>query len=355
MTFQFKIQQYQTDAVDAVVQCFEGQPYIDRVEYTIDPGKSARDPHDQHRLDDTLELTGFENAPMAVPASSVLSMVKEVQRGQNLALSTALVESAGCPVNLDIEMETGTGKTYVYIKTMFELHRRYGWSKYIVVVPSIAIREGVLKSLEITADHFAETYGKKARFFAYNSKQLHDIETFSSDTGINVMVINIQAFNATGKDNRRIYDRLDDFQSRRPIDVISRNRPILILDEPQKMEGTKTLTALEKFKALMILRYSATHRTEHNLVYRLDALDAYNQKLVKRIGVRGIEVKGIQGTSGYLYLESIEVSTSAPRARLELEIRQESGIKRVVRLLEKGRNLYDESRELDQYKGYDTH
>lgn len=160
--------------------------------------------------------------------------------------------------------------------------------------------EGVAKSLEITAEHFLETYHKKARFFTYNSKQLHHLESFSSDAGINVMVINVQAFAARGADNRRIYDELDDFQSRRPIDVISANRPILILDEPQKMEGAATLKSLEEFKALMVLRYSATHKTTHNKIHRLDALDAYNQKLVKKIAVRGISVKGLAGTNAYL-------------------------------------------------------
>jgi len=244
-------------------------------------------------------------------------------------------------------METGTGKTYCYIKTIFELNKLYGWSKFIILVPSIAIREGVYKSLEITADHFTESFGKKVRFFIYNSKQLHQIESFSSDASINVMIINIQAFNATGKDNRRIYDELDDFQSRRPIDVISSNRPILILDEPQKMGGVKTLDAVAKFKPLMILRYSATHRTEHNKVHRLDTLDAYNQKLVKKI-----TVKGLAGTNAYLYLESIEISRSAPLARIEMEVRQGNEIKRVVKRLEKGRDLFVESGELDEYRGF---
>ena len=220
------------------------------------------------------------------------------------------------------------------------------------MVPSIAIREGVFKSLDITAEHFTESYGKKARFFIYNSKQLHHLESFSSDAGINVMVINIQAFNATGKDNRRIYDELDDFQSRKPIGVISSNRPIVILDEPQKMEGAKTLEALSKFKPLMILRYSATHRTTHNKIHRLDALDAYNQKLVKKIAVRGIAVKGLAGTNAYLYLESIEISKKAPVARIEMEVRQGNGIKRIVKRLEKGKDLFVESNELVQYRGF---
>ncbi|TXI34889.1 MAG: restriction endonuclease subunit R, partial [Niabella sp.] len=260
---------------------------------------------------------------------------------------------AASRIHLDIEMETGTGKTYCYIKTIFELNKRYGWNKFIIMVPSIAIREGVYKSLEITADHFTETYGKKARFFIYNSKQLHHLESFASDAGINVMVINIQAFAAKGADNRRIYDELDDFQSRRPIDVISSNRPILILDEPQKMEGKATLEALPKFKPLAIFRYSATHKTQHNKVHRLDALDAYNQKLVKKIAVRGISMKGLAGSSAYLYLESIEISKQAPVARIEMEIKQTGGeIKRKVMRLSKGQNLYDLSNKLDQYQGF---
>jgi type III restriction enzyme len=192
-------------------------------------------------------------------------------------------------------METGTGKTYVYIKTIMELHKRYGWSKYIIVVPSVAIREGVKKSFDVTAEHFQQLYGTKPRSFIYNSSQLHELERFSSDAGVQVMIINIQAFNATGKDNRRIYDELDDFQSRRPIDVISANRPIVIIDEPQKIGAPKSLEALSRFNALMLLRYSATHKVDHTKVHRLDALDAYNQKLVKKIAVRGITVKGLAG------------------------------------------------------------
>jgi type III restriction enzyme len=213
---------------------------------------------------------------------------------------------------------SGTGKTYCYIKTIFELNRQYGWCKFIVVVPSIVIREGVAQSMADTAEHFLEGYGKRVRSFIYDSKALHNLESFSSDSGINVMIINVQAFNARGKDARRIYEELDDFQSRRPIDVIAANRPILILDEPQKMEGARTVESMKEFNPLFILRYSATHKQEHNKVYRLDALDAFNQKLVKKIGVRGISVKGQAGASAYLYLQSIEVSADkSPQARVE--------------------------------------
>lgn len=371
MKLKFKKQQYQTNAVVSVADCFAGQPNTTGIKYRIDPGKVAAGVPQQRTLHGE---DGFKNEDIALTQSALLENIHKVQQRQNLPLSSSLTDfytingnreripattqyketaKAVSRLHLDIEMETGTGKTYCYIKTMFELNQRYGWSKFIVVVPSIAIREGVFKSLEITAEHFLEEYKKRARFFIYNSKAPHNLESFSSDAGINVMVINVQAFAARGAENRRIYEELDDFQSRRPIDVIKKNRPILILDEPQKMEGAQTLKSLEEFNALMVLRYSATHKTTHNKIHRLDALDAYNQKLVKKIAVRGISVKGLTGTNAYLYLESIEISTSKPPiARIELEIKQNNGIKRVVRKLGKNDNLFDISEGLAQYRGF---
>jgi type III restriction enzyme len=352
MKLKFKTQAFQTAAVQAVVDCFKGQTpaSAEAISYRIDPGKAKKG------VEDLFAEAGFKNADLKLTDIALLENITQVQHQQNLPQSTELTKTKVSKVNLDVEMETGTGKTYCYIKTIFELNKQYGWSKFIIVVPSIAIREGVAKSLEITAEHFLETYHKKARYFIYNSKNLSPLESFSSDAGINVMVINVQAFAARGADNRRIYDELDDFQSRRPIDVISANRPILILDEPQKMEGAATLKSLEEFKALMVLRYSATHKTTHNKIHRLDALDAYNQKLVKKIAVRGISVKGLAGTNAYLYLQSIEISTKKPpEARVEFEQKLKSGeIKRVVRKLSKGDNLFSDgfSNELDQYRGY---
>ncbi|WP_338890897.1 type III restriction-modification system endonuclease [Aeromonas rivipollensis] len=349
MKLKFKHQPYQAHAVQAVVDIFKGQlpASAAAMSYRIDPGKAKKGTEDLFAVGG-----GFKNADLTLSDTALLDNIHQVQRAQNLPLSDALVKTKVAKLNLDIEMETGTGKTYCYIKTMFELNKQYGWSKFIIVVPSIAIREGVAKSLEITADHFLETYHKKARFFIYNSKEPHHLESFSSDAGINVMVINVQAFNATGKDNRRIYEVLDDFQSRRPIDVISANRPILILDEPQKMEGGKTLDSLVNFNPLMVLRYSATHKTTHNKIHRLDALDAYNQKLVKKIAVRGISVKGLAGTHAYLYLQAIEISNKKPPvAVVEFEQKLAGGnIKRVTRKLGKGDNLFDLSNELEQYR-----
>ena len=346
MKLKFKHQAFQSLAVQAVVDCFKGQSPGQGIRYRLDPGV-------QKQRVFLFDQSGFRNSDIELSEAQILENIQEVQKRQNLPISSNLFKDSVSPFNLDIEMETGTGKTYCYIKTFFEMNQQFGWNKFIIVVPSIAIREGVYKSFEITAEHFLESYGKKIKFFIYNSKQLHNLESFSSDAGINVMIINVQAFNATGKDARRIYEELDDFQSRRPIDVIKANHPILILDEPQKMEGKKTLDSLKEFYPMMILRYSATHRTVHNKIHRLDALDAYNQKLVKKIAVRGISVKGLSGTNAYLYLESIEVSKQSPVARIEMEMKQNNGtIVRKIRRLEKGANLYDLSEGLDQYKGF---
>ncbi len=354
MKFQFKVQQYQTDAVDAVVDSFAGQPKHDGVSYRMDPGRRGATDQVAMDLSESWD-SGLRNSEIALPPERLLENIRSVQRSRNLPLSPQFIDSKAAPgaPNLDVEMETGTGKTYVYIKTMMEMNKRYGWSKFIVVVPSVAIREGVKKSFDITAEHFQQAYGSRPRSFIYNSTQLHELERFSSDAGVQVMVINIQAFNASGMDNRRIYDVLDDFQSRRPIDVISANRPIVIIDEPQKMGAAKSLEALSRFNALVVLRYSATHKVEHNKVHRLDAVDAYNQKLVKKIAVRGITVKGLAGSSAYLYLESIEIAKGAkPRARVELEVQTKSGpIKRQVKRLGVGANLHDVAGGIEAYKG----
>lgn len=348
MKLQFKVQQYQSEAVDAVVDVFAGQPKRDGISYRIDPGRAAGAQESLLEMD-----AGLRNAEIALSDAQLLENIHAVQRSRNLPLSTELIHSPAAPdaPNLDVEMETGTGKTYVYIKTIMELHKRYGWSKYIVVVPSVAIREGVKKTFDVTAEHFQQIYGTKARSFIYDSSQLHELERFSSDAGVQVMIINIQAFNAQGKDQRRIYDELDDFQSRRPIDVISANRPIVIIDEPQKIGADKSLKALARFNALMALRYSATHKREHTKVHRLDAVDAYNQKLVKKIAVRGIAVKGLAGSNAYLYLDAIEVRQGAkPRARAEIEVQTKAGIKRRTLWLDHGANLHALSGGLEAYK-----
>lgn len=368
MKFNFKIQDYQTDAVDAVVDCFEGQIYSDGLTYRRDLGdllttsgiqaSVTTNEKGESYLDEDLYDTGFKNEKITLSPNDLLSNIKEIQQNNNLKLSNNLLRNIGA-CTLDIEMETGTGKTYVYTKTMYELNQKYGWSKFIIVVPSIAIREGVKKSLEMTEDHFMEQYNKKIRYFIYDSKNLNQLDSFSSNSGINVMIINMQAFNTSlkeggrSKDARIIYSKRDGFGSRRPIDVIAANNPILILDEPQKMEGKATQKALQNFNPLFALNYSATHKTQHNLVYALDAVDAYNQRLVKKIEVKGIEVKNLRGTDGYLYLDDIILSPKEPpKARIELEIGHKGSIKRESRILSVDDNLYEISKNMDQYQGY---
>ena len=362
MKFKFKIQQYQTDAVERTVEVFAGQPSVNNLAYRRDLGKQTAN-RQTSIYDDELE-TGYRNNEVHLTPNELLANIRKVQAQGDIKLSDSLVPSIG-KCCLDIEMETGTGKTYVYIKTMFELNKRYGWSKFIVVVPSIAIREGVGKSFRMLEDHFMEHYGKKARWFIYDSSRLKSLDDFSSDAGVNVMIINTQAFatslneakNTAGKSGdkaaRIIYSKRDDFASRRPIDVIAANRPIIIMDEPQKMEGEATQNALKRFMPLFVLNYSATHKTKHNTVYALDALDAYNKKLVKKIQVKGFEVKNLKGASSYLYIDSIILSkTEAPMAKIDLEVNTATGIRRKSMKFGKGDKLQSAS-GLAQYEGFD--
>lgn len=348
MKLQFKHQKFQADAAKAVVDVFAGQPYLTPT-YMIDRGaESAR------QLTDTdEEFTGWANQKLipALTDDMILERIRKIQRANQIKPSDKLEGR----YNLTIEMETGVGKTYTYIKTMYELNKAYGWSKFIVVVPSVAIREGVYKSFQITQEHFAEEYGKKVRFFIYNSARLTEIDRFASDSNINVMIINSQAFNAKGKDARRIYMKLDEFRSRRPIDIIAKTNPVLIIDEPQSVEGKQTKERLKEFHPILTLRYSATHKSDsiYNMIYRLDALEAYNKKLVKKIAVKGISASGTTGTEGFVFLESINVSGANPTATIRFDVKGKTGVRQVSRTVNEGFNLYDQSGQLEEYKnGY---
>src|SRR5690554_3127265 len=359
MKLQFKEQDFQVNAVQAVVDCFEGQALktnrftLERSKELIRKAKQAAS--GEQSLDFGLEEEiGYRNAAIQLMETQMLKNIQEVQKKNDLHESQQIERPRGVKLgyNLTIEMETGTGKTYTYIRSMYELHKKYGWSKFIVIVPSIAIREGVYKSFEVTQDHFQEKYGHKIKPFIYNSSRPQDIENFASDNRISVMIINTQAFNARGKDARRIYQELDDFGTRKPIEILSQTNPILIIDEPQSVDGARTLESMQDFNPLFTLRYSATHKVEYNKIYRLDALDAYNQRLVKKIQVKGINLKGSTGTNGYLYLESISLSTTKPPyAVIEHEKRTATGSisKKRVKVAE-GYNLYEQSGNMPAYK-----
>lgn len=358
MKLQFKHQKFQADAAKAVVDVFAGQPYL-TPSYMIDRGSG----HIQQSLTDEEDFTGWSNQKIVPELNDrlILEHINTIQRANQIKPSTKLEGK----FNLTIEMETGVGKTYTYIKTMYELNKHYGWSKFIIVVPSIAIREGVYKSFQVTQDHFAEEYGKKIRFFIYNSAQLTEIDRFASDSSINVMIINSQAFNKSvaAKENLEngkkadknaavIFRRLDSFRSRRPIDVIAKTNPILIIDEPQSVEGKQTKKNLKEFNPLMVLRYSATHKNDsiYNMIYRLDAMEAYNKKLVKKIAVKGITESGSTATESYVYLESINLSKSAPTATLQFDFKGATGIRKITRTVSEGYNLYDNSGQMEEYK-----
>ena len=359
MKFKFKVQKYQTDAVDSIVKVFEGQGYHGSIVHRHDFGTFERDK--QARFDTEGDLfsaseNAFMNYGITLSDQELLSNINNIQYMNGIKKSAELDRSLG-RCSLDIEMETGTGKTYVYIKSIFELNKNYGWTKFIVVVPSIAIREGVEKSFEITTDHFMDLYGKKIRHFVYDSSNLHEIDDYTQNDGIHVMIINSQAFTATFKEgakneaSRIMYSERDEFGSRRPIDVIKSNNPIIILDEPQKLGGPVTQKALkEQFNALFSMNFSATHAKEHNLIYILDAVDAYNQKLVKKIEVKGFELKSIGGASCYLYLEEIVLDPNKPpRARIEIEVKHQNGTPREMHLFNEGDSLYAASNELQEY------
>ena len=326
MKFKFKIQQYQTDAVECIARVFDGEPCIDKTLYRRDIGK----------VDSTMlrleNEEGYSNHELVLSENNLLENIRQIQLENDIKKSEKLNKNLGL-VNLDIEMETGTGKTYVYIKSMYELNKRYGWSKFVVVVPSIAIREGVAKSFEMLETHFFEHYGKKAKWFVYDSSNLQKIDSYSSDAGINVMIINTQAFassmkeGANNKESKIIYSERDEFASRKPIDVLKANHPIIIMDEPQKMEGAATQAGLKRFEPLFTLYFSATHKTDHNLIYALDALDAYNKKLVKKIQVKGFEISNIPGIKDYMYLDDIVKSKNkAPIAKIEVNVKLKSGV-----------------------------
>jgi type III restriction endonuclease len=346
MKLQFKKQQFQLDAVSAIADLFQGQAKHTGVQYMADPGRLKSDEVD-------LVLDAYRNAPIQLSQASIRENVHTMQTRYGLRPSDKLsidMIAGREAYNFSIEMETGTGKTYTYIRTIMELNKRYGWLKFVIVVPSVAIREGVLKSLQIMSSHFQMEYGKQPRYFVYDSSRLGDLDSFANSSDLQIMVINSQAFNKKEKD--LIHSERENFRWRRPIDVLAAMNPIMIIDEPQSVEGKQTKERLKDFKPLFTLRYSATHKEKHDMVYRLDAMDAYNQKLVKKIAVKAIEQTGTTGTQGYLYLqEIIPQKTGAPKAKIEFEVKTHSGVKRKLKVVEEPFDLYAESGNLSAYKG----
>lgn len=351
MKLRYKHQRFQTEAARAVTDAFKGQPFIDAAEFLHDAGQGRID-YGEH---------GFANAPLMIDRTHLTKNVRTVQLAQGLKPIDNF-EGEGEDITLTVEMETGTGKTYTYIKTMYELNKLYGWTKFIIVVPSIAIREGVLKSFQTMEDHFGDEYGKRMQYFVYNSKQLSKIDAFATDSAMHCMIINTQAFNssfdntADNATSRIIFDRRDEFGSRRPIDVIAKTNPIMIIDEPQSVLGAnknnRTRQGLRLFNPIMMLLYSATHREGdiYNMVFRLDAIDAYNRKLVKKIEVKGISQIGSTATNGFLCLEEIIIGKGNPKARLSFDTKTANGTKQVTRLVDENFDLFEQSGGLAEYR-----
>lgn len=351
MKLRYKHQRFQTEAARAVTDAFKGQPFIDPAEFLHDAGQGRID-YGEH---------GFANAPLMIDRTQLTENVRTVQLAQGLK-PIDYFEGEGEDITLTVEMETGTGKTYTYIKTMYELNKLYGWTKFIIVVPSVAIREGVLKSFQTMEDHFGDEYGKRMQYFVYNSKQLSKIDAFATDSAMHCMIINTQAFNssfdntADNATSRIIFDRRDEFGSRRPIDVIAKTNPIMIIDEPQSVLGAnknnRTRQGLRLFNPIMMLLYSATHREGdiYNMVFRLDAIDAYNRKLVKKIEVKGISQIGSTATNGFLCLEEIVIGKGNPKARISFDTKTANGTKQVTRLVGENFDLFEQSGGLAEYR-----
>ena len=351
MKLKFKYQRFQADAARSVTDVFQGQRYTEGAEHIIDQGKGQF----------IFKEIGFGNQELMLDAVALTDNIRDIQMRQDLKPIDRL-QGDEKNLMLTIEMETGTGKTYTYIKTMYELNKLYGWSKFIIVVPSIAIREGVAKSFETMQEHFVQEYGKRIQYFIYNSKQLSKIDGFASDSGMHVMIINTQAFNtsmkegANNKESRIIFSERDEFGSRRPIDILAKTRPIMIIDEPQSVLGSDknnaTRKGLAKFCPLFSLLYSATHRKGdiYNMAYRLDAMDAYNKKLVKKIEVKGISQVGSTATNGFVYLDEIVLGKGNPQARISFDVKTANGFKPATRLVGEGFNLFEQSGELEEYK-----
>jgi len=338
MEFKFDAnQQFQTDAIEAVADLFEGQPRIEH----------------EHALDFALGVafTAMSNR-LDLDANTLLDNLRAVQEKRNLpsdnavqcieeTIETANGQATGRFPNFSVEMETGTGKTYVYVRTALELFRRYGFRKFIVVVPSVAVREGVLKTFSVTRRHLLELYDNTPyRYYAYDSISLSQVRQFVGSESVEFMVMTLDSFNKAANVIRQETDRL---QGETPIHLIQAARPILILDEPQNMESEKSVAALATLAPLFALRYSATHRNPYNLVYRLTPFDAYRQGLVKRIEVASV-VKDDDFNQVFLRVDDIKAQGKSITAKVAVHVLMKDGsIKEKVVTVKPGDSLQEKT------------
>src|SRR6185295_17824482 len=325
---------YQLQAIEAVCELFRGQE-ICRTEFTV-----TRDAADaQMRLGFAQNDLGIGNR-LTLLDDELLKNLSQIQIRNGLAPAEAL--SSG---DFTVEMETGTGKTYVYLRTIFELNRRFGFTKFVIVVPSIAIKEGVYKSLQITEEHFKGLYaGVPFDYFIYDSGKLGQVRNFATSAQIQIMVVTVGAINK--KDVNNLYKDSEKTGGEKPIDLIKATRSIVIVDEPQSVDGGLSGAgkhALDAMNPLCTLRYSATHVYKHHMVYRLDAVDAYERRLVKQIEVAAATVEDAHNKP-YVRLVSVSNRRGSISARVELDMQNASGVKRQEVTLQDGDNLEQTTR-----------
>lgn len=330
---------YQAAAIEAVCDLFRGQE-ICRTEFTVTMRASPSTGADT--LAQQVGLEGMEETDQGGIGNRLTLLDDEID--SNLAeiqLRNGLARTVTQSGDFTVEMETGTGKTYVYLRTAFELNKRYGFTKFAVVVPSVAIKEGVNKTLEITREHFEMLYpsAKGYEFFQYDSSKLGQVRNFATSPNIQIMVITIQSL--VRKDYAVVYKDSEKTGGERPIDLIRATRPILIIDEPQSVDGGKEgkgKQALEEMNPLCTLRYSATHMDKHNMVYRLDAVDAYEQKLVKQIEVAAATVTG-GNNKPYVKLLAVSNKRNVITAKIEVDVDTSNGVKRQELVVQDGDDL----------------
>lgn len=334
-------QQFQISAVDSAVALFEGQPFIE-AEPWANPVREV--PGTVAAVANRLDLD----------QAALLANLHHVQKQNNLLLDDGLrlIDEAGATFpNFSIEMETGTGKTYVYIRTALELYRRYGYRKFVVVVPSVAIREGVETTLRITRAHFTQLFQNLPyRFYSYRAENLSQVRQFALSDSVELMVMTLASFN---KELNVIHQATDRLQGETPVHLVQATRPILILDEPQNMESEKSVAALAALNPLLALRYSATHRNPYNLVYRLTPYDAYREGLVKRIEVSSVVQTG-DDAQPYLKLDSVTTAKNTLKAKVRVhELQTNGGVKESSLTLKPGDKLRDRTKR-HEYDGYEV-
>ena len=328
---------YQLEAIKSITDIFRGQE-INRNVFTVEST------HENQLFGKVENYFGIGNG-LLLHKEDILDNLNKIQTKNGLE-KTNYIDKLN--YNFSVEMETGTGKTYVYLRTIMELNKNYGFTKFIIVVPSIAIKEGVYKTLEITKDHFKLLYDNLPYdYFIYDSKKIDTIRNFAVSDNLQIMIINIDSFN---KDSNVINQERDQANGYRPIEYIKQCNPIIIVDEPQNMESENAKKAISQLNPLCTLRYSATHRDKYNQVFKLDSIDAYENQLVKQIEVSTIELINNTNTD-YIKLQSIKLTKTGINATVELDVKSRNKIIRKNVTIKNGDDLKDlASRNI--YDGY---